>query len=145
MGGSTSYIHLRFAALSFALACAIGVLAVFAARSVISDSEREAAAASASRLLSGPMRTLFADAAASGTLSTEQEEEARALAAAVVPSDALALRVFSPSGELLFATDGGGNVPIAPSTIAGRFDSSVSPPVCSGASIRVSVIAFRLR
>ena len=131
MGGSTSYIHLRFAALSFALACAIGLLAVFAARSVISDSEQGAAAASASRLFSAPMRSLFADASASGRLSAAQEEEARELAAAVVPSDALALRVFSTSGELLFSTDGGGGetAPSVPITIAGGFDSSISPPV----------------
>jgi HD-GYP domain-containing protein (c-di-GMP phosphodiesterase class II) len=131
MGGSTSYIHLRFAALSFVLVLAIGVLAVLAARSVISSSEQEAAATSASRLFSAPLRTLFAEAAQAGGLTPAQEEEASALAAAFVPSDALALRVYTPSGEELFATGGAPDAqpPSATSGVSGGFDESVSPPL----------------
>lgn len=130
MGGSTSYIHLRFAALSFVLALAIGVLAVLAARSVISSTEQEAAARSASRLFNAPLRSLFLEAVPDGALTSAQQQEASQLAAAFVPSEALALRVYTPSGQLLFATDEAPDTsPYSGSSISGRFDNSISPPV----------------
>lgn len=132
MGGSTSYIHLRFAALSFALACLIGALAVFAARAVISSTEQQSAAASTSRLLNSPLRTIFSDAAADpGGLSEDQREQVLALSAAFIPSDALGLRVFRPNGEMLFSTGGldGLAAPLIPATVAGSFDRSIAPAV----------------
>jgi HD-GYP domain-containing protein (c-di-GMP phosphodiesterase class II) len=108
MAGSASYLHLRFALVSLALAGLAGVLAVLASREVVRDNEQRAAAQSASRLFAGPLQSLFAEVAASGltSLSPDQEDRAESLASTFVPSELYSLRVFATDGRVIFATDG---------------------------------------
>ena len=108
MGGSSSYLHLRFAVATLLVAGLVGVLAVLASREVVREEQQEAAAQSAARLFAGPLRTLFADVAASGAtgLTAEQDRRAASLASTFVPSELYALRVYAPDGTVLFATDG---------------------------------------
>ena len=108
MGGSTSYLRLRFGGLSFLLACLIGGLVVVTGRNVVSDTQHQAAAVSSSRLLSASLREIFAEAAAADppALTPEQRARADALAAAIVPSELSAIRVLAPDGAVLFATGG---------------------------------------
>lgn len=132
MGGSTSYIHLRFAVISFVLVCLIGALAALTAYNLVSGNEKDAAANSASRLFTAPLQIILDDAAEDTTILTaDQREEAARLVAAFVPSQALAFRVYNQDGELMFAS---GEIAVdvpegSGSGIAGHIDGSVSPEV----------------
>ncbi len=108
LGGSTRLLYLRFAALSFVLVCAIGALGVFAGREVVADNQHEAAASSAARLFSGPLQSVFNEAAASTppTLTPDQRAQASELTAALIPSEIASLRVYAPDGSVVFASDG---------------------------------------
>lgn len=104
MGGSSRNLHLRFAALSLLLACAIGVLAVLAARNMVVDSQQEAAAVSSARLVSDSLRDIFAQAAASDppTLTPDQRAQADKLVAAIIPAELASIRVFASDGTVMF-------------------------------------------
>ena len=106
--GATSYLHLRFAVVSFAVALLIGAVAVVAGRSAVVGDQHESAAQSSSRLFTAPMRELFAEAATNDPprLAPEQLARANNLTAAVVPADFYTLRVFVPDGSALYASDG---------------------------------------
>ncbi|MBI5288518.1 MAG: HD domain-containing protein [Chloroflexi bacterium] len=117
MGGSTRYLHLRFSALSFLLACLIGALVVFASHQLVASNDHEAAATSTSRLFAGPLRTIFAEAAASDppVLTATQRARVDELSRALIPSEIYALRVYAADGAIIYASDGAGTAIKPPS------------------------------
>jgi len=108
MGGSTSNLHVRFAALSLVVAMLVGALAVVASRGIIAEREHEAAAASTSRLLTGSLRSAFEEAAARvpPALTTSERAEADALAREAQSAGVFTLRAYTPDGAVLYASDG---------------------------------------
>lgn len=125
MGGATSYLHLRFAGVSFALALLIGAVAVVAGRVTVERHEQEAAAQNAMRLVPASLRELLGEAGGSGQLSGSQAAEAKALAAGVVPSEFSVLRAFSSDGSVLFASDGStAQLEQSPSSLAWSLDDA---------------------
>ena len=99
---------MRFAALSLALTCLIGGLALVVSHSVVRQNESEAAATSTARLFVGPLRETFARAASAEgePLTDNQQREVDALTDAVIPSEVYAIRVYTAEGGPLFASDG---------------------------------------
>jgi HD-GYP domain-containing protein (c-di-GMP phosphodiesterase class II) len=108
LGGSTSFLHLRFAAVSLIVALLIGAVAVLAGRQSVTAREHEAAAQSAARLFSSPLQDSFEAATTSngGALTSAQRSQVDALVAALIPSELLAVRVYAENGSVLYASDG---------------------------------------
>jgi len=125
LGGSTRSLYLRFAALSFVLVCLIGALAVVASRQVVADREHEAAASSASRLFTGPLRSVFSDAAAATPPGLTPVQRARAsdLARALIPSEIHTLRVYATDGSVIFASDGSTEAAELPPPAGSRWEN----------------------
>jgi HD-GYP domain-containing protein (c-di-GMP phosphodiesterase class II) len=116
LGGSSRSLYLHFAAVSLVLIGAIGGLGIAAGRAIVADHQHAATASGAARLLPGPLESIFADAASATPpgLTPAQRARANDLAAALVPAEVAALRVYAPDGSVIFASDGSTDEAILP-------------------------------
>ena len=117
MGGSTSHIALRFAAISVLAATLIAALAGAAGYQIDRNSEQDAAARSADRLVGTPVRFAIGTLrpATSGVpLPPESRAQIDALTGPLLSSELRGIRLWTGDGDVAYAAGVGASDPMPP-------------------------------
>jgi HD-GYP domain-containing protein (c-di-GMP phosphodiesterase class II) len=105
LGGSTSHIALRFAAISVLTLCILAGLAAFAGWQVAASSQRSTAAGSADRLVGTPVRTALErlhPAAANGALSPDARAQLDAITTPLISGDLRGILLWTADGQVAY-------------------------------------------